>query len=98
MDPVERLETLQGELAERWSWQDGYRSLVFFLRKNVTWHDGHPFTARDVKFSFDVVREAADAPAKRRALVAEIQTTLEREAARSTMGRRLDNFAQWLER
>jgi peptide/nickel transport system substrate-binding protein len=66
MDPVERLETLQGELAERWSWQDGYRNLVFFLRKNVTWHDGHPFTARDVKFTFDVVREAADAPAKLR--------------------------------
>jgi len=66
MEPVERPETIVGELAERWSWQDGYKNLVFFLRKNVRWHDGQPFTSRDVKFTFDVVREAADAPARLR--------------------------------
>jgi peptide/nickel transport system substrate-binding protein len=66
MDPVERVESLVGELAERWSWQDNYRNLVFFLRKNVKWHDGRPFTSRDVKFTFDVVREAPDAPTKLR--------------------------------
>ena len=54
------------ELAERWSWQDNYRNLVFFLRKDVKWHDGQPFTSKDVKFTFDVVREAKDAPAKLR--------------------------------
>jgi len=32
----------------------------------VKWHDGQPFTARDVKFTFDMVREAPDAPAKLR--------------------------------
>jgi peptide/nickel transport system substrate-binding protein len=26
----------------------------FHLHKNIRWHDGHPFTARDVKFSFDI--------------------------------------------
>ena len=63
---MERPENIVPELAERWSWQDGYRNLVFFLRKDVRWHDGKPFTSRDVKFTFDVVREAADAPAKLR--------------------------------
>jgi peptide/nickel transport system substrate-binding protein len=59
-------DTVVPELAEKWSWQDNYRNLVFFLRKNVRWHDGQPFTARDVKYTFDVVREAPDAPAKLR--------------------------------
>jgi peptide/nickel transport system substrate-binding protein len=66
MEPTERVETVRGELAERWSWQEDYRKLVFFLRHGVKWHDGQPFTARDVKFTFDVVREAPDAPARLR--------------------------------
>src|SRR5882724_13501949 len=68
-DPLkgqESVDTVIPELAERWSWQDNYRNLVFFLRKNVKWHDGRPFTSRDVKYTFDVVREAPDAPAKLR--------------------------------
>jgi peptide/nickel transport system substrate-binding protein len=64
--PLENADTVIPELADRWSWQDNYRNLVFFLRKNVKWHDGRPFTSRDVKYTFDVVREAPDAPAKLR--------------------------------
>ena len=63
---IGRTETIVGELAEKWSWQDGYRNLVFFLRRDVRWHDGQPFTSRDVKFTFDMVREAKDAAAKLR--------------------------------
>jgi peptide/nickel transport system substrate-binding protein len=63
---VGRMDTIVPELAERWSWQDNYRNLVFFLRKNVRWHDGQPFTSKDVKFTFDLVREAKDAPTKLR--------------------------------
>ncbi len=66
MKPLESLETVLPDLAEKWSWQDGYRNLVFFLRRGVTWHDGKPFTSRDVKFTFDMVREAADAQGKLR--------------------------------
>jgi len=58
--PLESADTVIPELAEKWSWQDNYRNLVFFLRKNVRWHDGKPFTSRDVKYTFDVVREAPD--------------------------------------
>jgi peptide/nickel transport system substrate-binding protein len=66
LKPQESADTVIPELAERWSWQDGHRNLVFFLRKNVKWHDGHPFTSKDVKYTFDVVREAKEAPAKLR--------------------------------
>jgi len=64
--PMESPDTIVGELAEKWSWQDGYRNLVFFLRRDVKWHDGQPFTSRDVKFTFDLVREAPEATGKLR--------------------------------
>jgi peptide/nickel transport system substrate-binding protein len=66
LKPIGRLETIVPELAERWSWQDNYRNLVFFLRKDARWHDGQPVTSKDVKFTFDLVREAKDAPTKLR--------------------------------
>ena len=68
-DPAKRqesLDTVIPELAERWSWQDNYRNLVFLLRKDVKWHDGKPFTSQDVKYTFDAVRGASDAVAKLR--------------------------------
>jgi peptide/nickel transport system substrate-binding protein len=60
----ENVDTLIPELAEKWSWQDGHRNLVFFLRRDVRFHDGKPFTSQDVKYTFDVVRGAPDAKAK----------------------------------
>jgi len=66
-DPAKRQEsvdTIIPELAEKWSWQDNYRNLVFLLRKDVKWHDGKPFTSKDVKYTFDMVRGAPDAAAK----------------------------------
>jgi peptide/nickel transport system substrate-binding protein len=68
-DPLkkqESMDTIIGELAEKWSWQDNYRNLVFFLRKGVKWHDGQPFTSKDVKYTFDMVRGAPDAQGKLR--------------------------------
>jgi len=64
--PRETADSIVGELAERWSWQDGYRNLVFFLRRDVRWHDGQPFTSKDVKYTFDLVREAPEQPARLR--------------------------------
>jgi peptide/nickel transport system substrate-binding protein len=66
LKPRESADTVVGELAEKWSWQDNYRNLVFFLRKGVKWHDGQPFTSKDVKFTFDMLREAPDAAGKLR--------------------------------
>src|SRR3989449_3022977 len=68
-DPLKtthRMDAIVGDLAERWSWEDNDRSLVFFLRTGVWWHDGKPFSSKDVKFTFDLLREAPDAPAKLR--------------------------------
>ncbi|HXH82161.1 MAG TPA: ABC transporter substrate-binding protein [Candidatus Tectomicrobia bacterium] len=68
-DPLKKQEsedTIIGELAEKWAWQDNARTLVFTLRKGVTWHDGQPFTSRDVKHTFDLLRESPDATAKLR--------------------------------
>lgn len=66
LKPLESGDTIVGELAERWSWRDNDRALVFALHKDVRWHDGKPFTSADVKFTFDLVREAPDARAKLR--------------------------------
>jgi peptide/nickel transport system substrate-binding protein len=62
----ESLDTIIPELAEKWSWQDNYRNLVFMLRRDVKWHDGKPFTSKDVKHTFDMVRGAPDADGKLR--------------------------------
>ena len=106
LKPQETAETVVPELAERWSWQDGYRNLVFFLRKTVRWHDGQPFTAPDVKYTFDIVREAKDAPAidlqsqeldraKRQKLVWDIERKLEADVARPMLAWRKEYFTQW---
>ncbi|MGE0314245.1 MAG: ABC transporter substrate-binding protein [Lautropia sp.] len=39
-------------LAASWSISDDGRKYTFKLRKNVKWHDGKPFTADDVLFTF----------------------------------------------
>jgi len=64
--PTESMDTIVGDLADRWSWQDSYKNLVFFLRRDVKWHDGKPFTSKDVKYTFDMLREAPEASAKLR--------------------------------
>jgi peptide/nickel transport system substrate-binding protein len=41
-----------GDLAESWEIKEGGLVIVFHLRKNVRWHDGYPFTAADVEFTY----------------------------------------------
>lgn len=48
---------LVGDLAESFEIQDGGLKIIFHLRKNVKWQDGEPFTAEDVKFTFDKIRD-----------------------------------------
>ncbi len=45
-----------GDLAESWEFSDDGLTLTFHLRQDVTWHDGEPFTSRDVKWTFDHIR------------------------------------------
>ncbi|MBV8399648.1 MAG: hypothetical protein JOZ17_13035, partial [Acetobacteraceae bacterium] len=50
-----RPEFIQPELAESWSWDEGNTRLSFKLRQGVKWHDGKPFTAADVKCTWDML-------------------------------------------
>ena len=51
-------------LAERWEYSDERKTLTFHLRQGITWHDGHPFTAADVKWFFDTVVMKREGAAK----------------------------------
>jgi peptide/nickel transport system substrate-binding protein len=42
-------------LAARWVVERGGEAYRFHLRTDVVWHDGRPFTAADVKYTFDEV-------------------------------------------
>ena len=43
------LETIVPDLASSWSWDESKTRLTFKLREGVKWHDGKPFTAKDVQ-------------------------------------------------
>ena len=58
-------------LATDWSFSDDALTLTFQLREGVTWHDGEPFTAADVKYTFDWVLDPANA-APNRGLYADV--------------------------
>ena len=47
--PHESLETVIPDLAESWAWDSTNTKLSFKLRQGVKWHDGQPFTAKDVQ-------------------------------------------------
>lgn len=53
-----------GDLAYKYEIQSPTK-IVFFLRKNVLWHDGKPFTSKDVVFTFKLLKMAMDGNAKR---------------------------------
>jgi peptide/nickel transport system substrate-binding protein len=43
------------DLATSWSWSDDGKTLTFPLHQGVKWHDGKPFTAADVKCTWDLL-------------------------------------------
>lgn len=45
------------ELAESWGISQDGETYNFALRSGVTWHDGEPFTADDVLFTIEMLRE-----------------------------------------
>jgi len=45
---------ITGDLAESWEISPDGLIITFHLRHNVRWHDGHPFTAEDVLFTYQL--------------------------------------------
>src|SRR6266496_6789984 len=54
--PQVSLDTIVPDLATEWWWSEDGTELTFKLRQGVKWHDGKPFTAADVKCTWDLVQ------------------------------------------
>ena len=53
--PQSGLKSIIPDLASEWAWDEAGTGLTFKLRQGVKWHDGKPFTARDVKCTWDLL-------------------------------------------
>jgi peptide/nickel transport system substrate-binding protein len=53
--PQNQIDTIEPDLATKWSWNADMTALTFQLRHGVSWHDGKPFTAADVKCTWDLI-------------------------------------------
>ena len=51
------LASIIPDLATSWSWNEDGTALTLPLRQGVKWHDGKPFTARDVECTWDLILE-----------------------------------------
>jgi len=49
------LNSIVPDLATGWSWNEDGTELTLPLREGVSWHDGKPFTAKDVQCTFDML-------------------------------------------
>src|SRR5499433_1026651 len=49
------LDSIVPDLATGWSWNEDGTELTLLLREGVRWHDGTPFTAKDVQCTFDLL-------------------------------------------
>ena len=63
-EPLIMYNVLTGEhenwLAEHWEYDDSATVLTVRLREGIEWADGRPFTARDVAFTFNMLRDNAE--------------------------------------
>src|SRR6516165_10736082 len=53
--PQNSLASIVPDLASDWSWDEAGAALTFRLHQSVKWHDGKPFTAADVKCTWDAL-------------------------------------------
>ncbi|HJZ18162.1 MAG TPA: ABC transporter substrate-binding protein [Stellaceae bacterium] len=49
------LQSIAPDLATGWSWNEEGTALTLPLRQGVKWHDGKPFTAKDVQCTWDLL-------------------------------------------
>ena len=53
--PQNSMRSIVPDLAASWAWNEEGTELTFPLRQGVKWHDGKPFTAADVKCTWDLL-------------------------------------------
>jgi peptide/nickel transport system substrate-binding protein len=53
--PQNSIKSIVPDLATGWSWNEEGTELTLPLRHGVKWHDGQPFTARDVVCTWDLL-------------------------------------------
>src|SRR2546426_11053141 len=53
------MQSIVPELASSWTWDEDGTKLTFKLHEGVKWHDGKPFTAKDVKCTWDLLQGKA---------------------------------------
>src|SRR5229473_1080894 len=58
--PQNSMTSIVPDLAKSWSWNEEGTELTFPLRQGVKWHDGKPFTAKDVKCTWDMLVGTGD--------------------------------------
>jgi peptide/nickel transport system substrate-binding protein len=58
-------DSIVPDLGESWTWSEDGRDLSFKLRQGVQWHDGKPFTANDVRCTFDMVLDKGEQKLRR---------------------------------
>jgi peptide/nickel transport system substrate-binding protein len=58
-------DSIRPELATDWTVSEDGREVRFNLRRGVKWHDGKPFTAADVRCTFDLLMEKGEAKLRR---------------------------------
>ncbi len=49
--------SIEPGLAEKWEYQDNFKTWIFYLRKNVKFHNGEPFNADSVIETFKFTKE-----------------------------------------
>jgi peptide/nickel transport system substrate-binding protein len=54
-EPQNSLQSIVPDLATEWSWSEDGTQLTFRLREGVRWHDGRPFTSKDVQCTWNLL-------------------------------------------
>jgi peptide/nickel transport system substrate-binding protein len=53
--PQNSLDSIVPDLALSWAWSEDAKELTFKLRQGVKWHDEKPFTAADIRCTWDLI-------------------------------------------
>ena len=86
------------DLAESWQLSDDGLIYTFTLRRDVVWHDGEPFTARDVDFTIALLRDPNFAgPEHLRSFWSTIETSAQGDySVRFALTQPLSSFPEFL--